>query len=223
MSCYSSSFCVAVDGTGNALVYPVANVTSISIDSGPLSGGQSVTINGIGFTGASSVMFGSNSATFSVINDNEISATVPVSTSPGVVSIIITTANGNSRALNTAGYLYVSSGQFVGVTPTRICDTRVGATDPGTYSGDTLSAGTGINVNVVGANNDGVPSNASVVVVNVTAVNPTATGWLSIWPSGTAQPNAVSEVSYTTGQSAFANLEQVPIGAKKKVMYRKHQ
>src|SRR5207245_1731000 len=54
-------------------------VTSLNPTSGPQSGGTSVTITGTNFTGATTVMFGSNSATFTVNNATTITTTSPAS------------------------------------------------------------------------------------------------------------------------------------------------
>jgi hypothetical protein len=53
-------------------------ISNIQPDSGPPSGGTTVTISGRNFTGASSVMFGATpAASFTVNSDTEISAVSP--------------------------------------------------------------------------------------------------------------------------------------------------
>ena len=80
------------------------------------------------------------------------------------------------------------------LTPYRALDTRngtggrMGALGPnGTFD---------LTVRGVG----GVPLDADSVVVNVTAVNPTANGWLTVWPTGQTKPNA-SSVNFVIGQN----------------------
>ncbi|MCC6435488.1 MAG: hypothetical protein IT196_10705 [Acidimicrobiales bacterium] len=76
-------------------------------------------------------------------------------------------------------------GEFTyGVTPARLLDTR-----PGTYTVDNQYVGTGalsdmtpMTVQVAGRG--GVPLDATSVLLNVTAVQPAAEGFVSVWPSG---------------------------------------
>ena len=58
----------------------------------------------------------------------------------------------------------------------------------------------------------GVPaSGAAAVVVNVTAVEPTAGGFLTVHPAGEARPNA-SNLNFVRGQT-IANLVVAKVGA----------
>ena len=56
-------------------------------------------------------------------------------------------------------------------------------------SGSTLSAGGTLNLNVAGS--FGIPADASAVVLNVTAVDPAATGHLTVYPTGAGLPDGV--------------------------------
>ncbi len=70
-------------------------VSGISPNSGPDSGGTVVNLLGSGFTGATSVMFGSIAATtFTVNSDTSLSATAPAGT--GTVDITVTSPSGTS-------------------------------------------------------------------------------------------------------------------------------
>lgn len=62
----------------------------------PGGGGQTIVITGSHFTGASSVTFGGNSASFSVISDTTINATLPAGTAGASQNVFVTTAGGPS-------------------------------------------------------------------------------------------------------------------------------
>ena len=88
-------------------------VTSVTPSTGPSAGGNTVTITGTGFTGATSVTFGGVAATsFTVVNDTTITSVVP-SGSAGAVSVIVTTAVGSNAANSLYSYATV-----VATTPT---------------------------------------------------------------------------------------------------------
>ncbi len=71
------------------------SVTSLSPNTGPAVGGRLVTISGSGFTGATSVKFGTAAATsYTVVNSSTITATSPPGT--GTVDVTVTTAAGTS-------------------------------------------------------------------------------------------------------------------------------
>jgi hypothetical protein len=74
---------------------------------------------------------------------------------------------------------------FTGVPPSRLVDTRFGtgaALQP-------LGPGATLAVQVTGRG--GVPATGvAAVALNVTAVNPTANGYLTVWPAGVARPLA---------------------------------
>ena len=70
-------------------------VTNINPNTGPTSGGSSVTITGTNFSGATAVRFGSNAAgSFTVDGATQITATSPAGV--GTVDVTVTTAGGTS-------------------------------------------------------------------------------------------------------------------------------
>ncbi len=65
-------------------------VTSVSPTNGATTGGNAVTISGSSFSGATNVDFGFRAAaSFTIIDDSTISATVPAGT-PGTVNVVVT-------------------------------------------------------------------------------------------------------------------------------------
>lgn len=93
----AASFTVTVNGP------PPPSIASFSPSSGPA--GTSVSINGAGFTGATSVAFNGSNASFSVVSDTQITATVPSSASSGPIKV---TAPGGS--VTSASSFTVTSG-----------------------------------------------------------------------------------------------------------------
>src|SRR5262245_16691121 len=88
------------------------------------------------------------------------------------------------------------------VDPARLVETRNGPADT-TSDGQLQAIGTRptdsvLTVPVLGRG--GIPATGvGAVMLNVTAVNPTAPGYLTVYPCGTTPPKA-SNVNYTTGQ-----------------------
>lgn len=96
---------------------------------------------------------------------------------------------------------------FFSVTPCRIVDTR-GAT--GITGGPILAAGQPRNFPI--HNYCGVPTTATVAVLNVTITQPAAEGHLTIWRYGTPQP-LVSNMNFVLGAPALANGAVVSLTA----------
>ena len=84
-----------------------------------------------------------------------------------------------------------STGRLTGVTPTRVLDTRVG---PGPIG----RVGAGRTINVAIGGQLGIPADARAVVVNVTTVAPSASGYVAVYPAGVARPGS-STSSFAAG------------------------
>ncbi|HYN32638.1 MAG TPA: DUF1501 domain-containing protein, partial [Ilumatobacteraceae bacterium] len=98
------------------------------------------------------------------------------------------------------------STRLVPLVPARVLDTRNAI---GTPLGRLRGPGT-IDLQVAGRG--GVPDGvAQAVVLNVTAVQPVSGGYVSVWPSGEAQP-VVSNLNYDAGRNV-ANLVVCKLGA----------
>ena len=83
-------------------------VSSVSPNSGPISGGTSVVVSGTGFSNAMSVSFGGNLAAFTVNGDGSITATSPGIDGPDVEDVQVTTAGGPSAISMADQFSYVS-------------------------------------------------------------------------------------------------------------------
>ena len=97
------------------------------------------------------------------------------------------------------------SGYFP-VAPTRILDTR---TSIGGHQG-ALGPGGTLNLQVTGAGGDLIPTDATSVVLNVTATDETTLSYLTVYPTGTAPPLA-SNLNMVAN-TAVPNLVTVEIG-----------
>jgi hypothetical protein len=103
-----------------------------------------------------------------------------------------------------------AAGTVRAVTPARIIDTAVGLGAPRLP----LAGQHSLDVSVLGRG--GIPTSAvPAVLLNVTAASPTASGYLTIYPSGTVRPTA-SNINFSTG-ATHAGLVIAPVGADGKV------
>ncbi|CAN5268562.1 hypothetical protein BH18ACT10_BH18ACT10_14050 [soil metagenome] len=95
--------------------------------------------------------------------------------------------------------------RFVPLSPCRIVDTR-GPNGP--TGGPYLTHGLGRNFPIIGYCN--VPSTAAAAALNLTVVNPSHGGHLTVYPAFTSPP-AVSNLNFDAGQSAVANGAIIPL------------
>lgn len=101
-------------------------------------------------------------------------------------------------------------GRFVSVPTTRVVDSRVGLV----IRGPVPPGGT-FRIPLTG-----VPAGATAVVVNLTTVDASATGWVTAWATGTPEPGT-SNVNVVPGR-AVANLAVVPLGSDGTVTVSNH-
>ena len=95
---------------------------------------------------------------------------------------------------------WLPAGQtFTGLTPARIADTRDSPTIDGlVMNGGPLGQAQSMDIDVLGRG--GVPrAGAIAVALNVTATNPTAPSFVTVWPSGETRPIA-SNLNFIAGQ-----------------------
>jgi hypothetical protein len=94
----------------------VPSVVRVSPSSGPTSGGTTVAITGTNFTGASAVIFGAATASFTVNSSSQITAHSPAGT--GTVNVRVTGPGGTSGTNSSDEFSYTSSGGGGGGGPT---------------------------------------------------------------------------------------------------------
>ena len=112
--------------------------------------------------------------------------------------------------------------KFTAITPVRALDTRNGTGQGGTAArvgsstqGSSNSDASAISLQIRGAN--GIPNDATAVVMNVTATGLTSpagspqSSYLTVWPGDTATAPTASNLNFNVGQSV-ANLVTVGIG-----------
>lgn len=99
-------------------------------------------------------------------------------------------------------------GGFNGITPKRLVDTR-NPGNGGCVTGDRALTVTGTSP-ITGIGDTTVPDGAAAVALNVTVVNPSIPGFVTVYPTGATKPTA-SNVNYTAGQVVPNNV-QVKVG-----------
>ena len=104
-----------------------------------------------------------------------------------------------------------NGGGFQGIAPVRVFDTR------GIYNAPCVTGTRDVQITGSAA---GVPSDAVAVVLNVTAVTPSAGGFLTVFPTGVTRPTS-STLNYTAG-SIVPNGTMVKIGTGGKKIGRAH-
>jgi YVTN family beta-propeller protein len=100
-----------------------------------------------------------------------------------------------------------AAGELTALTPERILDTRTGVGTDGVVA----QVGPGGRLDVQVAGRAGVPTaGVAAVVLNATITSPSAASFLTVWPTGIAQPN-ISNLNYVAGTTR-ANLVTVALG-----------
>ncbi|MGW7486217.1 IPT/TIG domain-containing protein [Streptomyces sp. NPDC054786] len=130
-------------GTSNPLSFFYVGApfkSSLAPVTGVTAGGNTVTINGSGLSTATAVHFGATTATPSVVNDGQLTVTVPAGAAAGPVSVSVTTAGGTNNGLSytyvdvpTVGTLNPNSGPATGGTVVTITGTNLSTTQSVTF------------------------------------------------------------------------------------------
>ncbi len=186
-------------------------ISAVTPSAGPVSGGQVVTVTGSGFVAGMTATIGGTTVTPSSITASAFSFTTPAE-SAGYEQVQVTNLAGASAPTSAAGYLYSALGSYVPLTPFRILDTRSGLC--GVHRCPALGAGQNLALQITGytdaRSGESVPANATAVVLNVLAVNGSASSLLTVFPSGTGRPLA-SNLNFAAHVNT-ANLVTVALG-----------
>lgn len=171
---------VTVVVTGAALVVPVAlaapahaatppTVTAVTPTSGTVNGGTAVTVTGTGFTGATSVKFGTfPAAAFRVVSATTVTATAPPG-NLGPVDIRVTTRSGVSAVVAADRHTYVGGYRLTGTNRRGdVTASSVLSIAGGTCTGATCSATT-VGAHTVTATSGGTSTTATLRVANPAA------------------------------------------------------
>ncbi|MGL5865963.1 MAG: hypothetical protein ACRCYX_08840 [Dermatophilaceae bacterium] len=190
--------------TGGGTGIPASGVTAVVLNAtvtGPTSGSSlTVWANGATRPTGSTLNFAAGQT---IANH----ATVPVDAAgraslynqTGTTHVILDVVGYYSGGTLPRGSRYTAS-----PVPARITDTR----GVGGVTSRPLAGGESRLVAVAGAG--GVPASASAVVMNVTAVSPTRSGYLTVYPVGRARPTA-SNINFPAG-ATVPNLVTMPLG-----------
>jgi len=122
-------------------------------------------------------------------------------------AVAVTLGAGSLAIANAESGINTANSGYVPVTPVRILDTRPG---PGNAGPQAVPLGPAQSLTLKIRGNAGVPTNATAVVLNVTAVKPTTESYITIWPATAPRPLAAN-LNPAPGVTA-PNLVQVRIG-----------
>ena len=196
-----------------------AGLTSVSPASGPTGTENQLVLHGTNLTLGTEVELDSDYTTASAypsepvsVSPDGTSLTVRISTydvAPGAYDVVIPGTGYAPGTYLTGAYTVTAApaatpGRLVPLTPTRFLDTRNGTGAPKQRVG----AGGVVKLKVTGVH--GVPtSGVTAVVMNVTAVAPTTSGYVTVYPDGQTPPS-VSNINFAAKET-IPNLVTVPV------------
>lgn len=126
------------------------------------------------------------------------------------VSLLVAAATGVGLARAAAATGTETASSFVPIVPCRLVDTRAGTDFVGTRSAP-IAAGETVTFAVWGAKgNCTIPSTATGVATNVTAVNPTQASYVTVYPTDAVTRPTASNLNVTAGAPPTPN--QVTVG-----------
>jgi len=164
-------------------------VASISPTSGPAIGGTTVTITGSGFSGASQVLFGTATSTFTVNSATQITAVSPAGS--GTVYVTVTTPGGPSPTSTADQFTYLVVPKIMSISPTS--GSATGGTLV-TIRGESLTGTSQVLFGTVAASSFTVNS-----ATQITALSPAGSGTVDVTvttPGGTSPTSTADQFTY---------------------------
>jgi hypothetical protein len=222
-------------GTGGAMVVNVTGTGSGAIPGNGAAAAAVVNLTGVAgnaltflslfptnssgqctYTGTHAPPFSTLNLTPGVVEANRVMVALGPGTLGGPsTSLCVYNAAGTINVLIDAGGWFGSAtasagSQYQGIAPTRICDTRVGSGLP--CAGHTLGTG-GIDLvqvaGLAGMPVAGSSPSAVAVIANLTAIAPSQSTYLVMYPANIGHPNA-SDINVTPGE-VLPNLTVVQL------------
>ena len=198
--------CTSAAGTTNAVVNPTPSAVITALSSVcPSTGGHAASVPdaGVGATYTWTIMNGT------ITGGAGTRSITFTSGATGSVTLGVTVqAAGGCSAMSSKMVTILPPGcpgKFFTLVPCRVVDTR-GAVGP--WGGPALAAGASREFTIVGR--CAIPASARSVSLNVTVVQPTTSGYFTLYPGGTQLP-LVSVLNYAAGQIK-ANNAVTPLG-----------
>ena len=147
-----------------------------------------------------------NTSSLNTVGNDVVPNLVISKLSAGGAVNIFNFAGQTDCVVDVVGYFAEGSGsRFTSLSPARILDTREGLGAPR----GAIGQGQSIDLAVAGAG--GVAGDADSVVINLTVTEPTASGFITAWPTGAARPTA-SNLNFEPNQTV-PNLVVAKLGA----------
>jgi hypothetical protein len=190
------------------LTLAAPTITSLTPASGPVAGGQTVTVNGRDFGTDTAATFNGSAITIRNLTPQSFTFLTPASATTAGSTAQVQAADALGSSVQTAAslYTYIGLANYVPLSPFRILDTRpAGALGPGNVRP----------LQVTGVGITPVPPGATAVVINVTEVNDSAASLLTVYPFNTSRPTA-SNLNFLA-HTVIANLVTVTLGTGGKI------
>ena len=183
----------AVQIASTTISAPQTSVAALLPNSGPLAGGNTVTVVGTFLTGAATVAFGGTPGTSISVKTANLLTVVAPPGAAGTVDVVVTTPFGTSKLGPTDHYTYTNAPIVTGVNPGQ-----------GAPAGGTSVTITGLQMtNITGVSFGSTPA-ASFTQnsgTQITAVSPAGTGTVDILltnAKGTSIAGLLDQFSYTS-------------------------
>ena len=207
---------VAPLGAGAVLGVKVTGMGSVPADATAVV----LNVTAVGATASTFISVYPAALTPPKVSNLNVSSSAPVPNltvvpvGPGGVVDFYNKAGTVNLIADVSGYFSASgTSAYTAAVPCRVFDTRTGngsCSSGHTFTPGTVPAGGVLQVNVTGV--DGVPANATAIVLNVTAVSATVPGdYISVYPDSPTKP-AVSNLNVNDA-NPVPNLVIVPVPA----------